>query len=709
VTERDLTPLFAPRAVALVGASADPMSWGGWLAGTLAGEPGAPDLHLVNRRGGEVRGRPVHRSLADLPEQVDLAVLAIPAPAVADAVEEGLACGIRAFVVIAAGFGEESGEGLAAEQALVERVRAAGAVLVGPNCMGIYEPGSGLNATGFEAKPGPVAFAAQSGNLTIEVGRLLEEHGLGFSRLVALGNAADVGVADVLAATAGHAASRVVACYVEDARDGRALVAAVRTVAARKPVLVLAAGRSSAGAAAAASHTGALAARWRVLEAAMRDAGARLVRSPGELADAAAALVGAPALRGRRVAIMTDGGGGGAIAADLLSDGGLELVALEHATVARLRPEVPAGRVSNPVDLAGAGERDVHTFARIGETLLAAPEVDAVLLTGFFGGYVANDPGVGADEGASARRLAVAARDARKPLVVHTMHLAEPFPGIEALRAGGVPVFGRLDAAATALGHLPRPLAAPVRAAADQVEELPALPGQASYLDARALLSACGIELAEGQLAASAREAGAIAQELGGRVVLKVVARDLLHKTDAGAVELDVDPQDAAAAAAALLARVEAARPGLAGEGVFVERMAGAGLDLIVGARRDPCFGPIVLVGAGGIYAEALDDVAIALAPADPAHVAALLGGLRIAPLLAGARGQRPVDVAAVARAAVALGDLLCQVPEIVEVEANPLRAFADGVCALDARVVSGAALTGLDTKAETCMIGDHR
>jgi acyl-CoA synthetase (NDP forming) len=685
---RDLSALFAPRGVALVGASADPMAWGGWLVTSLLAESARFELHLVNRRGGEIAGRPVYTSLAEVPDGVDLAILAIPAAATVAAVEDGLGRGVRAFVAIAAGFGEQGEEGLRIERALAARVREAGGVLVGPNCLGIYEPAHGLNALGQEAQPGCVAFAAQSGNMATEVGNLLARHGHGFSRLASLGNASDLTVAEVLASSADHEPTRVAACYLEDASEGRALVEAVRAVAERKPVVVMAAGRSQVGAAAAASHTGALAGQWRVLSAALRDAGARLVRSPGELADAVAALAATPPLAGRRVGVMTDGGGNGAIAADLLADVGLDLPPLEAATVERLRPEIPSGSVANPVDLAGAGERDVESFGRIAEGLLADGGIDAVLMTGYFGGYAQSDPVTGELEAVVGRRLAAAAATVGKPFVVHTMHDAG-LPGIAALREHGVPVYGRLDAAVTALGHLPRPELAPLREA--RPAPAMALPDVPTYDDARALAAACGVPLSPGALAATPEEAAAVAAEFGGQVVLKLVSPSLLHKTDAGGVVLDVAPAQAASQAARLLALDADAT------GVFVERQAPPGIDLIVGARRDPCFGPVVLVGLGGILAELLDDVAVALAPAAPEHVARLLRGLRGAALLEGVRGQSSVDADAIVQVAVALGDLLCGRPDLAEVEINPLRAWPDGVLALDARAVRTTPLDRID------------
>jgi hypothetical protein len=262
-------------------------------------------------------------------------------------------------------------------------------------------------------------------------------------------------------------------------------------------------------------------------------------------------------------------------------------------------------------------------------------------------------------------------------------------PGIAALREHGVPVYGRLDAAVRALGHLPRPALAPVREAHPApATELPASP---AYDDARTLAAACGVPLSPGALATTPEQAAAIAADVGGQVVLKLVSPSLLHKTDAGGVVFDVAPSEAASEAERLLAIDPAAA------GVFVERQAPPGIDLIVGARRDPCFGPVVLVGLGGILAELLDDVAIALAPAAPEHLARLLRGLRGAALLEGVRGQPAVDVDAIVLVAAALGDLLCGRPDLSEVEINPLRAWPDGVLALDARAVCTPPLDRID------------
>ncbi len=680
---RDLTPLFEPRSVALVGASNDRMKWGGWFAISLLAQPGHPPIQMVSRRGGDVQGQRAVPSLRDLDEVPELAILAIPAASVERAVEDAAAIGVRAVAVIAAGFGEVGDEGLALQDRLVTRARAAGMLLLGPNCLGLLDTHAGLNATGGEQPTGAVSFVSQSGNLALEVGLMLRAAGQGFARFASVGNQADLTVPEILSSLAAHEPTRVVAAYVEDPRDGGAFVDAVRACAeAGKPPLVIKAGRSDAGARAALSHTGSLAGSSRVFAAALRDAGGILVDSPGDLLDCARALLGGGRrLQTRGVAILADGGGHGVLAADLVAAAGLATPPLAPATLARIQPDLPLTTAANPVDLAGAGESDIRSFARIAEALAADPAIEAVLFTGYFGGYAGYTEEAAAQELEVVDRLVAVRATTGKPILVHSMQVPSRPPAIAALDQQGVPTYGRIENAVSGLGALvarvpaPRGVARPAPATAI---------GRATYPEARALLAAAGVRFADGDLAADDAGAERIAYSLGGPVALKAVAAALLHKSDAGGVALGVEPAAAAATAAAMRARV-----GLPLDGIFVERMAAAGgVDLVVGARRDPTFGPVILVGVGGIFVEVLDDVAMALAPAGEQHVAALLRTLRAWPLLAGARGAAPVDVATAARVACALGDILVGRPDLDEVEVNPLRVDEAGAVALDARVV---------------------
>jgi acyl-CoA synthetase (NDP forming) len=679
---RDLTPLFEPRSVALVGASNDRMKWGGWFALSLLGQAGHPPIHMVARRGGDVFGQRAVPSLLDLDEAPDLAILSIPAAAVEGALAEAVKLGVKAVAVIAAGFGELGAEGLEVQGRLVEMTRAANVLLLGPNCLGLLDTHAGLNATGGDQPTGAVSLVSQSGNLALEVGLMLTAERQGFARFVSVGNQADLTIPDMLWSLVDHEPTRVVACYVEDPKDGPEFVAAVRALAeAGKPPLVIKAGRTDVGARAAHSHTGSLAGSARVFAAALRDAGGIPVSSPGELVDRARALLGGARSRGRRVAVLADGGGHGVLAADLLTDAGFDLAVLAAETAARVQPHLPLTQVSNPVDLAGAGEADIFTFAHITHALVDDPNVDAVLYTGFFGGYASYSAEAAEQEMAVSDRIAELRDTSGKPLVIQSMQVPSRPPAILALDSRAVPTYERIESAIRGLDAVIARTAAPVRG--PQPAPATAI-GRATYPEARELLEAAGIAFPDGGLAVDDDAAGRIAAGIGAPVALKAVSPDLLHKTDAGGVLLGIEPADAATAAATMRERV-----GMPLDGVFVERMAApGGVDLVVGARRDPTFGPVILIGVGGIFVETLDDVILTLAPADPEYVAGLLRTLRAWPLLAGARGARTVDVAAVARAACAIGDVLVGRPDLDEIEVNPLRATGDGVLALDARIV---------------------
>ena len=674
---RDLTALFEPESLAIVGVSADPGKWGYWFARDAAQGVHRRRVYFVGRSGGEVHGMPVYRSLGELPEAPELVVLSVPADGLEEAVDDSLAAGARALVAIAAGFAELGEEGAARERALVERVRAAGAALVGPNCLGLVDGGAELQLASTPLPAGPVGFVSQSGNVLLEIGLLLEDYGLGFSRAVSIGNQADVDATELVSALGEHEATRVIGVYCEDFLDGRAFVEAARS--AGKPVVLLTVGRTEAGSRAAKSHTGALTSGRDAVEAACRAAGIHLVDTPRGLVDVVQALLAPYRPRGRRIAVIGDGGGYGALACDLLSGGGVELPVLSERTQGELRAVLPpTAPTANPVDLAGAGEQDVMSFARSTRVLLEAADVDAVLFTAYFGGYSTLSDEMREREVAVAELLAAAVVETGKPLVVHTMYSSSP--AADALRAAGVPTYRVIESAvdgvaALVAGAMPKPPLHPLPQPATPLTD-------ADYNAARAALAAGGIPFGAARTVLGRDEALAAAIEVGYPVVVKALGR--LHKSDAGGVVLGLrDEQALAAALDDLVAR-------LAPESFSIEAAedASAGFELLVGARRDPRFGPLVVVGAGGIHAEVLRDTAVALAPVDEAQAEELVRSLAAAPLLTGARGRPALDVAAAAQAVAALSRFAAAHPEVAEVEINPLLVLAEGTIGLDARIV---------------------
>ncbi|WP_258052843.1 acetate--CoA ligase family protein [Streptomyces sp. Ru73] len=703
--EQDLNSLFDPRSVAVVGASASPEKWGYWLAsGALAGRE-RRTVHLVNRRGGALDGVPFLPDLGALPDPPEHVVVAVPPPHVRAVVTEGLAAGARCFTVITSG-----GTDAEAERSLASLIRAHGARLLGPNCMGVVDTTSALRLSWGDFPAGEVGLISQSGNLALEIGRLLARAGQGFSRFVSLGNQRDIDATDALEALVRHEPTRAIAAYVEDFRDGRRLARALAAAhAAGKPVLLLTVGRSAASGRAAASHTGALVSARATVEAVCRDAGALLLDTAGEVVDTALCLLAArgraagaapdsppaasppsrpvaqfsaPLKGGRpRVAVLADSGGQGALAADAFAARGLDVPALSATTTAAVAALLPPGAgCGNPVDLAGAGEADLTTYARLTRTLLTCGEADAVVLTGYFGDYATDNPAQAAHETEMARELAVAATASGRALLVHTM--ARDTPALTVLRQHGVPVYERIEQAAGALAHAARLHTAVLRPP-------PPLPRSAAhrvpdggYETTRDLLSSYGIGFPAAEFVRTADEAAAAAHRVGFPLALK--AMGLAHKTEAGGVALGLADEAALRTAfARMTAATGAAR-------YAVEAMATPpyAVELIAGVRRDPAFGPVLMTGIGGVRAELLADTALALAPLTPDHARALLLSLRHAPLLTGWRGAPAVDLTAAATALCALSHCAAEHPELTDLEINPLLTHPGGAIALDAAAV---------------------
>jgi acetate---CoA ligase (ADP-forming) len=673
---RDLQPLFAPTSVAVVGASGDPRKWGNWLARRALRGEHRRAVHLINRRGGEILGRTASRSLLELDAPVDLVLVTVPEALLEPTVEEALSAGAKAIVVISAGT-----EGSGRDEALGAAVRDAGAVLVGPNCLGIFDADSELELASNDLPAGTIAMISQSGNLALEISVLMRETGLGFSRFVSLGNQADLTAAELIEATTAHERSAGIALYIEDFRDGRAFVrAASEARAAGKPVVLLTASGHEAAARAVRSHTGALASDDAAIEAACLAAGIERVSSPRQLVDVMEALIRCPGSRGRRVGIMGDGGGHGGIAASLAAKAGLEVPELSAKTVAALRTHLPpTASCSNPVDLAGGGEADIRNFERTARTLLESNEVDAVLLTGYFGGYgeyaeVFADP-----ELAAGVALARASATAGRPLVVQTMYsTSEP---ADALRRGGVPVYQAVEHAIDAMARLTGSIDG-------DPGEVPPLPAPAppttdtSYENARSVLTQGGVRFVAQRTVDSAADAITAAAAIGYPVALKALGA--VHKSDGGGVRLGIADEDALTAAySAIERRLHATT-------FSVEAMAplADGVEILIGARWDPRFGPVALAGLGGVYAEVMRDVAVALAPVTAAQAEAMLRSLKSFPLLDGARGRPVLDVAAATHALVALSQVAAEHPEIAELEVNPLLVLPHGAVGLDARII---------------------
>lgn len=678
----ELSVFSDPRSVAVVGASADPAKWGYWLArGALRGRD-RRTVHLVNAKGAVIDGVPSVRSLIDLDEAPELVVLCAPAATVPAVVDQALAMGVKGFLGITAGLDTATGEpGL--EQRLAVEVREAGARMVGPNCLGLYDAANQLELAWGTFTPGSLAIVSQSGQLGLELAGLAAHAGLGVARFVSVGNQVDVTAAELLDDLVEHQETRAVVLYLESFEDGRALVPAMRRLrAAGKPVVVLTVGASEASRAAARSHTGALTAATDVVAAACRVAGGVLVETPVQAVDLAHLLVGGPLPAGRRVAVVSDSGGQGAIAADTLTRHGLQVPRLSGGTAGRLAELLPAAAaVANPVDLAGAGEQDLGTYARVVDVIAASGEVDTVVMSGYFGCYGADTPALEERELQVVETLADASRVHGLPVIVHSM--SHDSAAVRSMRAQAVPTLHTIDSVARSI-HLAGGLAEaaalppPGWAAASTAEVGEAV----DYLAGRALVASFGVDYPEAAGVRTSDEAREAAGRLAAPYVLK--AGWIEHKTEVGGVAVGLPDADAVVAAF----RDMTSRLGegdYALESMDLQRDV---VELIVGARRDSSFGPVVLVGMGGVQAELRKDVQVALAPVELPQALGMLRSLQSFPLLDGWRGRPRVDVEGAAEAVVALGRLLAEHPDVVEAEVNPLRVGPAGAVAVDALVV---------------------
>lgn len=691
VDERDhvavtasLRPFFEPRSVAVVGASRRRGSIGGELFRNVLQADFVGAAYPVNREGVAVAGVRGYRTIAEIPEDVDLAVICLPAAGVLDAAEEALRKGVRALVVISAGFAETGSEGAERQDRLLALVRAHGARLIGPNCLGISVAAPGLNATfaGRAAPPGNIGFSSQSGALGLAFLEAAVTRGLGLSAFVSIGNKADVSSNDLLEWWEDEDATEAILLYVESFGNPRRFGRLARRVARRKPILALKSGTSASGQRAANSHTAALAGSEAAVDALFHQAGVIRADSLEELIDTAALLSNHPRLAGRSVGILTNAGGLGILCADACEAVGLELPPFGDEAVAALRASLPVeASLANPVDMLGGATAE--TYATLLPVLLADPHLAAVIVL-----FV---PAVSAtaEEVAGAIERAAREADADKPVLAVVMS-SEGIP--QALRGSRhVAAFAYPESAARALGRtaqradwLRRPHGAvPTlegidHEAAHAVVERALKGADDAWLDPRAtreLLLAYGIPLVPERLAGSADDAVAAARELGFPAVVKTAAPGA-HKTETGGIALELLDEDAVRHAV-----------GRIGCPVVVQPMIPGGAELLAGVVQDRVFGPLVAFGAGGVFAELIGEAAFRIAPLTDIDAKELVVEGKAGRLVAGFRGAPAASVPALTDLVHRLGRLGEDLPAVAELDLNPVIALPDRCVAVDARV----------------------
>jgi acetyl coenzyme A synthetase (ADP forming)-like protein len=688
-----LRPFFEPASVAVIGASRRRGSIGGELFRNILAADFEGFAFPVNVNGESVAGVRGYRSIEEFPDAVDLAVISVPGGRVLEAAEGALRKGVKALCVISAGFAEIGPEGAERQEQLLALVRSHGARMIGPNCLGIAVAGPRLNAT-FAAKAPPwgsIGFSSQSGALGLALIEAAEERGLGLSAFVSIGNKADVSSNDLLEQFEVDERTRVIALYLESFGNPRKFARIARRVSRAKPILAMKSGRTSAGAKAAGSHTAAVTSSDAAVDALFDQAGVIRAESLEELVDLAVLFSTQPLPRGGRVALLTNAGGLGILAADACEAAGLELTTLSEETTAKLAEVLPReASVANPVDMLGSSTAASYETAL--PIVLADLGVDAVIVL-----FV---PPVTATADEVAEAVARAAAGAEKPVLAVLMD-ARGIP--EPLVRAGIAGFSYPESAARALGHaaaradwLRRPAGVvPDLDGIDQAlaEELVVRALERAgdlWLEpdeARALLTAYGIPVVEQTVAATPDEAARAAAELGFPVVVKTALAGV-HKTERGGVVLDLRTVEAVRAAAESI-----------GGPVLVQPMRRGSAELLAGVVQDQLFGPLVALGPGGVFAELIGDAGLGIAPLTDVDARELVHGGKTGTLVRGYRGQPPADADALVDLLHRLSALGEDFPEVAELDLNPVVAGPDGCLAVDARVRVRVAETRARTK----------
>ena len=687
---RSIERLLRPESIAVVGASGRAGSVGHEIVRSLIDGAFCGPVYPVNAKGDEVEGLPGYKTVFDIPGSVDLAIVAVGSDKVTSIVHDCAAKDVHGLLVISGGFAEAGSEGVQRQRELVVAARNHGMRLIGPNCVGIVntDPSIRLEATFGAAKPipGRVALASQSGAVGIAVLEAATRSGIGISSFVSLGNKADVSGNDLLQYWEEDEQTDVVLLYLESFGNPAKFARLARRIGRRKPILAVKSGRTAAGRRAASSHTAAMAADDDAVDALLRHCGVVRVDTIDDLLDTALVVAHQPLPRGNRLAIIGNSGGPGVMAADACPSAGLELAELSTRTVDELRLHAAASAsVTNPVDMLG--DAGPAIYAEAIASVLADPNVDATI--------VVHTPTLVADPEAIAAAIASVATD--KPIV---SVLVSRERGLLTGPERPVPVFASVESAVAALGHVvayarwrERPLEDEptrpdirldgARTVVDSALAATPAGGWLGPLEVSELLSAYGVPLIPSEEVLGVTEATHAARRLGYPVALKAQGPDLVHKTDVGGVALGLRSASAVERAWTEMKR----RLGLAMTGAVVQRMADVGVELIAGVVRDDTFGPLVVFGMGGTMAELIGDRAVRVAPIAETEAVEVLHSLRCSPLLTGYRGSEPVDVAELADLLVRLGLLARDVPEIAELDLNPVIATPAGIVAVDARV----------------------
>jgi acetyltransferase len=695
-----LEAIFAPETVAVIGASPNPERLGHQVLKNILDHGYQGRVYPIHPTATTVLSLTAYSSVSHVPDSVDLAVVVIPPEYVLTAVEECGEKGVKGLVVITAGFKEVGKKGKQLEKRLLELVRHYDMRMVGPNCLGVIDTVSHLNASFASLMPneGEIAFMSQSGALCTAILDWSKVSGIGFSRFVSLGNKADIDEVALLKAWDQDEHSKVILAYLEGISDGSSFLETARHVTKNTPVIAIKSGVTEAGTRAASSHTGSLTGSEAAYETAFMQSGIIRARTMGELFDLATVFAYQPLIPGNKVAIVTNAGGPGIIATDAAErSGSIQMASFTQETISRLQRDLPpTANVLNPIDVIGDAKSDRYRVAL--EAALEDPNVDGVV--------VLLTPQAGTDVEEIARSIGeYAARYKEKPVVTSFMGGISLGPAKQILNEWHIPNYTFPERAIQALAAMaryadskrkPEPEYPRFEVNTEQVRNLFAKVRESGRvelgeIEAREVMEAYGLRLPQSRLAHTPDEAAQIANEIGYPVVMKISSPDILHKSDIGGVKVGLSDSTEVRDAFELIEyRARKYSPQATVWGVLVQEMVRKGRELLVGVSRDPQFGPLVAVGMGGIYVEVLRDVALRLAPMSREEVSEQLRSIKTFPLLKGVRGEPTADLEAIEEVVLRISQLVTDFPEIVEMDINPLVAHyqGEGAVVVDARII---------------------
>lgn len=695
---KDLNNMFNPESVAVIGASNSEGKVGYIIVNNIINDGYTGKVYPVNPKDDEIQGLKAYKNISDLPEIPELVIVSIPGKLVNPVVKECGELGVENMVVISAGFKEIGGEGIKMEEELTALGKKYGINIIGPNSLGTTDSHTPLNSSFSQVMPpkGNIAFISQSGAMMVAIIDWSLTAGIGFSKIISLGNKAGTTEIELIQHLANDPETAVVICYLESISEDEDFVRTMRNVSQKKPVVILKSGSSSAGAEAASSHTGALAGSDIAFDTAFKQSGIFRVTTMDELFDVGLAFSKCNLPKGRNLAIITNAGGGGVVSVDAMERYGLNLVQFDDETTSKLKEAVPdEGSVKNPVDVLG--DAPVIRYKESLEIVLGSEDVDALV--------VMVCPTASADPDGIAKAIVEGSEGIDKPVIVVNMGGPSFEAANDLLRENNIPTYVFPETAVKVVDYLARFEAVQERTYDDPITVIDDIDsekvknifekvkseGRDTLLgsEAYAVADAYGISAAPIKLATSAKDAGELAGDMDFPVVLKIASDKILHKSDIGGVKVGIESKkEAEEVFDEIIANAKKAHPDIVPDGVEVQKMMDSGIEVLVGMIRDPQFGPMIAFGMGGIYVNLIEDVSFKLAKGlTSEEIDEQLNNTKIVELLKGYRGEAPGDIEEVKSAIKRVAKLTLDFPEISELDINPIFVYENGSSALDIKI----------------------